>query len=94
VPIPTEKKFIERRAEPRHPASGHIRLRYADYLGASVDGILLDTSEHGFRALHNCPTLASGQNVLFEHSGLKGRARVMWTRIDGDQVQSGFYIVP
>jgi hypothetical protein len=59
-----------------------------------VDGILLDASPHGFRALHNCPTLVAGHNVLFEHSGQKGRARVVWTRIDGDQVQSGFYILP
>jgi hypothetical protein len=31
--------------------------------------------------------------VLFEHSGGAGRARVMWTRIDGEQVQSGFYLL-
>ncbi|HLI82967.1 MAG TPA: hypothetical protein VKV17_03565 [Bryobacteraceae bacterium] len=59
-----------------------------------MDGILLDISANGFRALHNCPTLAAGYNVLFEHAGQKGRARVVWTRIDGGQVQSGFYVLP
>jgi len=56
-----------------------------------LDGVLLDTSSHGFRALHNCRTLAAGQVVSFEHSGGSGRARVVWTRIEGDQVQSGFF---
>ena len=56
--------------------------------------MLLDASAHGFRAIHNSPELASGQIVLFEHSDISGRARVIWTRIDGDQVQSGFYVLP
>ena len=85
---------MERRAEPRVEASGHVRLRITDYLGANLEGVLLDTSAQGFRASHNCPTLAAGQTVLFEHSRAKGRARVVWTRIDGEQVQSGFYVMP
>jgi hypothetical protein len=59
-----------------------------------LEGVLLDTSAHGFRAIHNSHALASGQIVLFEHSDISGRARVIWTRIDGDQVQSGFYVLP
>jgi hypothetical protein len=76
------------------PATGRIRLRCADYPGSSLQGVLLDVSTNGFRAIHNSPTLASGQIVLFEHSGCTGRARVVWTRIDGSQVQSGFYVLP
>lgn len=69
-------------------------MQCADFPGSSLQGVLLDVSTHGFRAIHNAPTLASGQTVLFEHSGRTGRARVVWTRIDGDQVQSGFYVLP
>jgi len=84
----------ERRSEPRLPATGRIRLRSSEHPGATLQGILLDVSHSGFRAVHNLPTLASGQTVLFEYSGRSGRARVVWTRIDGDQVQSGFFVLP
>ena len=87
------KSGRERRAEPRAAAHGGVHLRGDGLLEGRVEGRLLDTSGHGFRAVHNCPTLASGQVVTFEHSGAAGRARVMWTRIDGDQVQSGFYVL-
>lgn len=76
------------------PAAGRIRLQTTDFPSRSVQGVLLDVSNSGFRAVHNAPTLASGQIVLFEHSGRTGHARIVWTRIDGDQVQSGFYVLP
>jgi hypothetical protein len=75
-------------------ATGRIRLQCADYPGSSIQGVLLDVSANGFRAVHNALALASGQILLFEYSGRRGRARVVWTRIDGDQVQSGFYVLP
>jgi hypothetical protein len=74
-------------------AAGRIRLRGDGLLEAPVEGRLLDTSAHGFRAVHGCRTLASGQIVNFEHAAATGRARVIWTRIEGDQVQSGFYVL-
>lgn len=89
----SQEGALERRAEPRVPAQGRVRLRGDGLLEARVEGLLLDTSLHGFRAVHNCPTLASGQIVDFAHASAAGRARVMWTRIDGDQVQSGFYVL-
>ena len=50
--------------------------------GTMVEGSVLDLSAHGFRAAHHCRALATGH------------ARVMWTSIVGDQVQSGFCYVP
>ncbi|HEY3444628.1 MAG TPA: hypothetical protein VGK29_28010 [Paludibaculum sp.] len=37
--------------------------------------------------------LLTGQDVEFEHSAARGRARVMWTRILGSNVESGFLIL-
>ncbi|PWU01187.1 MAG: hypothetical protein C5B51_23505 [Terriglobia bacterium] len=53
-------------------------------------GSLLDASAHGFQARHDCPSLAAGQVVVFQHALAAGRAQVVWTRIAGEQVQSGF----
>jgi hypothetical protein len=93
--MPIDSKIShERRAEPRVAATGQIRLRSADHPGIDLQGVLLDLSAHGFRAVHNCPRLVTGNIVFFERFGATGRARVIWTQIDGDQVQSGFYALP
>jgi hypothetical protein len=55
---------------------------------------MLDQSRSGFRARHNCPSLVSGQIVRFTRGNACGRARVVWTRIFGDCVESGFHILP
>ena len=80
----------ERRAEPRVPAAGRVRLRCPDLAGQTIEGVLRDLSAHGFRAAHDCPGLGSGQSVLFQHEKASGRARVVWTRIAGGRVESGF----
>jgi hypothetical protein len=71
-------------------ASGPVRLEGA----ATVNGVLADTSAGGFRAQHNCPGLTPGQCVNFEYGRVSGRARVVWTRITPDRVESGFLILP
>ena len=38
-------------------------------------------------------TSPPARSLAFEHSGASGRARVAWTHITGDHVQSGFYIL-
>jgi hypothetical protein len=83
----------ERRKEPRFAAKGEVRLR-AEAAATAVKGTVIDTSTHGFRARHDCHELASGQIVTFEHRLAAGRARIMWTRIIGDLVESGFLILP
>jgi hypothetical protein len=83
----------DRRTEPRTAAEGRVRLYRSDVMGSCVEGFLLDASAHGFRAAHHGHDLTTGQIVAFEHSGASGRARVAWTHITGDHVQSGFYIL-
>lgn len=84
----------ERRREARQPASGPVRLAVPDSLQPrTVEGTLVDVSEHGFRARHNFPGLTSGQEVSFEHGARKGRARVAWTRVTPEGVESGFFIL-
>lgn len=70
--------------------AGPVRLLPEGPLGATVYGSVVDISASGFRATHNCPGLSTGQIVSFRHSLATGRAQVIWTRISGDQVQSGF----
>jgi hypothetical protein len=60
----------------------------------AVKGDLLDVSAHGFRAVHHCRSLTSGQILTFEHAHDRGRARVVWTRIAGERVESGFCYLP
>jgi hypothetical protein len=59
-----------------------------------IEGHLVDIAASGFRARHSCQSLTSGQDVSFARRGARGRARVMWTRISGDTVESGFLVLP
>jgi hypothetical protein len=59
----------------------------------TVEGRLVDTSESGFRAAHGHAGLTAGQVVRFELPGRSGRARVAWTRVAGQEVESGFFVL-
>jgi hypothetical protein len=90
---------VEQRREPRRAAEGDLHLVLGD-AGASfgsreVRGKLLDRSASGFRAQHDCPGLTCGQIVQFRLSASsKGQARVVWTRLLGNRVETGFLILP
>ncbi len=86
-----DNNYPEKRREPRRPAGGAVSFRLAD--GSTVLGKLLDASAHGFRASHSVQSLASGQDVDFEHSSASGRARVVWNRIASGSVESGFFVL-
>ena len=86
-------RFQERRTESRSAANGSVKLRPDGFAG-TAEALLLDRSAHGFRARHAFKSLTNGQFVDFEHDGGAGRARVIWTRIAGDQVESGFLATP
>lgn len=83
----------ERRREKRRPIAGPVCLIPEEPLARAVNGALLDDSEHGFRATHDEPTLRPGHCVRFEHASGAGRARVVWTRIFGERIESGFLVL-
>lgn len=83
--------YMERRREPRKPASGSVTLQPDG--GNAVVGELLDISASGFRARHADRTLCTGQQLRFEHATARGKARVMWNRIADGNVESGFLLI-
>jgi hypothetical protein len=88
---------VEQRLETRRPAEGDVRLVLGEGGAGSdeVRGTLLDRSANGFRAQHDCPGLTCGQIVQFRLSASsQGQARVVWTRILGNRVETGFLILP
>ncbi len=80
----------ESRVESRVVCQGAVRLFAA---GVEVPGRMLDVSERGFRASHECPDFAPGMEIRFQHQFFVGMARVVWTREVGAEVQSGFQIL-
>ncbi len=96
---PEPDQRVEQRRERRRPASGEIYFSFAQgesKLGSKeVRGRLIDRSASGFRAEHDCAELTSGQVVRFRlAASFKGKARVVWTRIQADRVETGFTILP
>jgi len=84
----------DRRAELRRPASGHVEIRPEGFRAISVPGEMVDINSNGFRARHGFQALGSGHIVEFAYGSVEGRARVVWTRILSDHVESGFLILP
>jgi len=88
----------EQRREPRSAAAGEVRFSFSELgpgLGTrEVRGRLMDVSNSGFRAQHDCSALTAGQIVQFRLiPRTRGQARVVWTRIVDGCVESGFVIL-
>jgi hypothetical protein len=89
-----EENFLEKRREPRLPASGHLSIQLVDAgPTVSIDGELMDCSDHGFRASHRHRGLMAGQEVTFRHAQAHGRARVVWNKIVAGTVETGFFVL-
>ena len=83
----------EKRREIRQPAEGPVLVSFSDPQRMEILGELVDVSPSGFRMAHANQSLQSGQLVEFSHSLTAGTARVMWNRIVGRRVETGFRIV-
>lgn len=83
----------ERRHHERRKSIGSVYFWWDEAAGREARGLLLDESEGGFRARHHCPGLAAGQLVGIRLGGVESRARVAWTRVMGDAVESGFMLL-
>jgi hypothetical protein len=95
MPLETHSNPYDRRTQPRRPANGQVELRPEWFASTtSVPGQMLDINSGGFRARHSFQALVSGHIVEFTYGRQQGRARVVWTRILGKQVESGFVILP
>jgi hypothetical protein len=82
----------EKRRETRRAVTGSVRVKFTDPEPLEIDGRLMDVSTSGFRMAHDCASLHSGQVVEFAHVEASGRARVMWNRIMGTGVETGFLV--
>lgn len=95
---PDTNRGAEQRREPREAAGGIVRFSFRE-TGSKlalrkVRGQLVDRSAGGFRAEHDCSELTSGQVVRFRiGASARGQARVVWTRIQEDRVETGFVIL-
>lgn len=83
----------ERRKEIREPATGWVELLFEDPEPVLAFGEVLDRSAHGFRAAHECGKLKPGVEVSFRREDRAGRARVMWTQVQGARCVSGFLVL-
>jgi hypothetical protein len=83
----------DRRSEQRYRGQGPLKLSFDDPSRQEITGQLMDYSANGFRAMHAYAALHTGQVVDFEHAVADGKARVMWNRIAGDRVETGFFVI-
>ena len=83
----------EQRREPRRNVQGAVMVRFGDPKPFVIHGKLMDVSDSGFRMAHECSVLEPGQVVEFSHGYAAGQARVVWNRIQGQRVETGFLVV-
>lgn len=84
--------IAEQRRETRRRGHGNVLVRPETPGSRDIQGKLIDVSDSGFRMAHKCSALTSGQYVTFAHVESRGRARVVWTRILDDSIESGFLV--
>lgn len=86
--------MIDGRREVRRRLDAAVLVRFENPNPFVIHGRLIDVSYGGFRMAHSCPELSSGQVVEFSHIESAGRARVIWNRIAGEKVETGFFVLP
>ena len=89
----TAIRLVEKRREPRRPAHGSVVVQVPGPRPGEIQGRLMDVSASGFRMVYRTGSLEAGQVVEFHYEGASGQARVIWNRIDGASVQTGFLIL-
>ena len=86
--------YADRRSEERYTGVGDVSLFVEEPLRQDIVGTLVDYSNSGFRAVHHCSNLHTGQVVQFRHFVGCGTARVIWNRILPERIESGFLVLP
>lgn len=88
-----DRGLLDRRREPRSATGSDVLLTLEGVRQISIRARLVDHSPSGFRAEHDCADLSSGDEVAFRYSSVSGRARIVWTRILGSVLESGFFVL-
>ncbi len=84
---------IERRREVRIPTTGRVEIVIDNGVHDTIEAELIDISASGFRAGHHHTRLELGDRVSFTHAKAQGEAKVMWNRVAGGSVQTGFLVL-
>jgi hypothetical protein len=84
---------VERRSEPRVPTTGAVVLETTGPGSRRIHGQLVDASAHGYRLQHSYFELNPGHEVTVVEGLAARRLRVVWTRIEGELVESGFLVL-
>jgi hypothetical protein len=84
--------MTEWRRRPRQSGRGEILLYVEQPLACRLPARLADSSQGGFRAVHHFAALTAGQEIRYRRNGCLGRARVIWTRVLPDHVETGFLL--
>jgi len=85
--------FNDRPTGRRFAVEGEVVLNFDDTVPREIRGQFLDFGRDGFRVIHSYVGLVSGQSVYYHHVLAKGAAKVVWNRIIGEMVETGFIII-
>ncbi len=81
-----------RRRENRSSVQGPVKIVVDSPFPTEITATLLDLSPNGFRAQHGCRDLQRGDHIRFLHKDATGSAVVIWSRILGSTIESGFLV--
>jgi hypothetical protein len=91
--IADRRKNLDRRIAVRTAAHGSVELSFDFPVPTVVAAELIETSETGFRAVHDSKALEAGLEVCYQRPDGSGRARVIWTHVLDGQRVSGFMVL-
>ncbi|HVZ59794.1 MAG TPA: PilZ domain-containing protein [Terriglobales bacterium] len=90
---PAEKSSANRRLDVRKPGGGEVTLRLREPVDFVIRGELVDASARGFRIRHDGHPLKPGFQVEITYMAQTVVAKVIWTRQQGQGLESGFLIL-
>ncbi len=90
--IPDRRKNRDRRAFPRAAASGSLEITIEVPVRMVVQAEMIESSEGGFRAVHDSSLLEPGLTVSYKGKSSSGQARIIWTHVLEGRRVSGFVI--
>lgn len=87
------RKNRDRRVAARIPAHGGVEISFDFPLPTAITAELIETSETGFRAVHDSKALEPGLEVCYQRPSASGCARVIWTHVLNGRRVSGFMVL-